>query len=470
MVTVFLGNFMASLDGTIVNVSLPTMLADLGGSLPTIAWVVIAYRLASAGSILSFGRLSDLAGSRPIYAYGFLIFTVGSALAGLFSRSAEELIAYRVLQGLGGAMMLSNSFAIVTASFPSHERGKVIGLIVTSWTLGSSLGPALGGFLVSLLGWRSIFTVNLPVGVVGFVMAQHFLPAGVRSGRRLDYVGAVTFALALTPLLVALREVGQGRLWAGGPLLVASGGAFLFLYMYERRLQDPLLDLRLLGQRFVRVSVVARLGMVASLAVVDLMMPFYLVGVLGYSPLHLGFLLTSLPLSFALAGALGGWASDRVGVLPPVLVGSALMAAAQLLLSVGVRGGEAVLTPLLGLVGFGVAGGLFFAPNSSGILGVTPADRRGFASSLLPMLWNVGYSLGSALASVVFTLSVPATSAGLGEVLKAGAASSGSLLAPGIQSTLVLGGVMALVALLVYAVRRRDAPKADRGGTAGSAT
>ncbi|MBI2184184.1 MAG: MFS transporter [Thaumarchaeota archaeon] len=453
---------MASLDGTIVNVSLPTMTADLGSNLSTIAWVTIAYRLVSATLLLTFGRLSDMIGSKPIYAYGFAIFTVGSGLAGIVAGSAEELVAYRVIQGVGSAMMLSNGFAIVTSVFPLQERGKAIGMMSISWTLGSSLGPALGGILLAQLGWRSIFTINLPIGLLGFLMARRFLEDTKRRPEaRMDYLGTVTFVLALAPFLVALREISEaGSLVNVLIMLSVSVASLIALVIHERRVDDALLDLKLIRRPFFAASVIGRVGMVGSLAVVDLMVPFYLTGVLGYSPLFLGLLLISLPLTFGVVGSLSGWFSDKVGVLPLVLVGSFTMALTHFFFSMTMVQFDSVANVLLVLMFFGAASGLFFIPNSSGLMGDTPDSRKGFTSSVLPSSWNIGHSIGSAVASLTFTVSIPALSAvSLGELLRHGSASAAPVIVPGLQASFMAGGVMALSAILFYLVWGRRVQK-----------
>ncbi|MBI4257992.1 MAG: hypothetical protein HY619_03470 [Thaumarchaeota archaeon] len=273
-----------------------------------------------------------------------------------------------------------------------------------------------------------------------------------RPDARMDHLGMIAFILALTPFLVALREISEAGASINVFLLVSvSLVSLIALILHERRTKDPLLDLKLISEPFYAVSILSRAAMVGTLAVVELMMPFYLTGVLGYSPLFLGFLLISLPLSFGLFGGLSGWFSDKIGVLPLVLIGSSLMAFTHFLFSTTMAQLDPLITPLLILLSTGVAAGLFFTPNSSGLMGATPGDRKGFTSSMLPSTWNIGQSIGSAVASLVFTLSIPALSAvSLGELLRQNSANVGTVIIPGLQASFIAGGIMALLAILLY--------------------
>ena len=219
-----MGIFLSTIDGSIVNVALPTLVSDLHAEFSTVEWVVLAYLLTLATLLLSIGRLGDMIGKKPIYVTGFAVFTVGSVLCGL-APTVYWLIGFRVLQAIGGAMILALGMAIVTESFPPNERGRALGLTGTMVSIGVVVGPTLGGLLIGALSWHWIFFVNLPVGIVGTLMAVRFVPALRPKGhQRFDPVGAVVLFAGLLALLAALTTGGD-RGFGSTPVLVLLAAA-----------------------------------------------------------------------------------------------------------------------------------------------------------------------------------------------------------------------------------------------------
>jgi EmrB/QacA subfamily drug resistance transporter len=405
LAAVGVGTFMSALDASIVNTLLPTLQGALGVNVAQIQWVATVYLLVVSGILLIVGRLGDMRGHKDVYVAGFVGFVVASALCGL-SRSLHALVAYRALQALSAAMLFASAPAILTAAFPPQERGRALGLQAVMTYLGLSVGPPLGGLLAqSRLGWPAIFYVNVPVGAIGFWLAQRNIardrPAGTPP--RFDVAGATLFFVGLLSLLLALNQ-GHAWGWASpevlGLLALAAVTLAAFISVELRR-AAPMLDLSLFRQRAFSGAVFsAMVSYVAQFAVLYLL-PQYL-HFRGLEPRVAGLVLTSQPLVMMLSAPVAGALSDRIGTRGPVVLGMLLLGVGLLVLSAA---GPA--TPLalvvLGMVISGLGFGSFVAPNNSRLLGAAPPNRRGIASGVLAAARNVGMVLGIGLAGAVYT-------------------------------------------------------------------
>ena len=405
LATVGIGVLMATLDASIVNIALPTILEDLRTNLLYVQWVLEAYLLAITVLLLPFGRLSDIVGRKRVYSAGFLIFVVGSALSGL-SRSAEELIAFRILQAVGAAMILANGFAIVTAVFPPWQRGVALGSLGTVVAAGFALGPTVGGLLIDSLGWPWIFYVNVPIGIVGttaawVILNERVLSAGRRQRRqRFDFAGAVLSILALLALLMALT-LGPELGWTS-MLVLLLGAAFFLLttafFVAEARLEQPLVDLSLFRRRTFTAGNVAGIMAFLAISANAFLMPFYLQLVLGYTPLQAGLLLTPTALVLAVVAPISGWLSDRIGARVLSSLGLAINGLALFLLGgLSVNATYTEVLYWLLLLGFGQ--GMFQAPNNSSVMGDVPRERLGIGSGILSMVRNLGQVIGLAVSA-----------------------------------------------------------------------
>lgn len=400
---VALGVFMATLDSSIVNVALPSILADFSASLGLVEWVPNAYLLAITGLLLAFGRLADIHGQRRVYLAGLAVFTVGSGLCAA-SGTALQLIAARVVQGTGAAMVMACSPAIVTAIFPPEQRGRGLGLVGTTVALGLTSGPALGGLLLGLSGWRSLFLLNLPLGVFGLVLSARLLPP-LRFGRGhqgFDLPGAALLTLGCTALLLALN---RGSEWGAPAALAWAGvgaGALLGFGLREARVREPLLDLGLFRSRaFSAATAAAVLSYLAGFVAV-LLTPFYLVHVRGLGPRDMGLTLTIAPLVMTLLAPWAGALSDRVGYGRLTAWGLVVRTASLLaLLLLGPATPFGWVLAALALLGAGSA--LFNPPNTSSIMGSVPPERLGIAGGVAAVARNLGMVLGISLGGATFS-------------------------------------------------------------------
>jgi len=404
MAIIAIGVFMATLDTSIVNISLPTIARYFGVPLNgAVEWVIIAYLVVIAGVLLTTGRVADMIGHKPIWAAGLTIFTIGSAFCG-FAPSLVLLIAARALQGLGGAMIMAISPAMLTGAFPASERGRALGLNAVVVALGVSTGPTLGGIITTYLSWRWIFFVNIPIGIIGVILTLRVLKEKMRWGRgKFDPLGALLLALGLIALTLGL-SFGQEWGWSS-PLLIANlvTGvlALIVLYIVERRVSDPVIDLSLLHNR---VFLSANLSLILSfmaLFAVSFMLPFYLEELRNFTTEQSGLLLTPLPLTIAIIAPFSGSLADRIGTRW-LAAGGLTVACIGLVLISQLDAHSSVWDIVWRLVVTGMGQAIFQSPNNSALMGAAPKGQQGSASGFLATGRVVGQSLSVALAGAVF--------------------------------------------------------------------
>lgn len=428
LVTVAIGTFMATLDSSIVNISLPAILSYFHSDLATIQWVVLAYLLAITALLLTFGRLADIWGRKKVYTIGFGVFTLGSLACGL-APTPSYLIGARVVQAVGAAMLQANGLAITSAIFPGKERGRALGINGAVVATGTTIGPTIGGLLVGAFGWQSIFFVNLPVGLIGIALALLVLEEGRISTRRegattrFDPLGALLLAVALTTLLLALNR-GDTSGWGSPPIIGLFAAAlvcFAAFVFVERRVTAPLLDLTLFKIRAFATGNLAALCSFLAISANAFLMPFFLQLVLGFSPAQAGLLLTPTSLTLAVVAPLSGWLSDRLGARLLSSLGLAISSLALFLLSL-LTAGAHYSDVLFRLILLGIGIGIFNSPNSAALFSSVPRDRYGVVSGFLPMMRNSGQVIGVALAGALIVAAIAPVvgEAGL-DALRAGA-------------------------------------------------
>ncbi|KYZ78227.1 multidrug MFS transporter [Anaerosporomusa subterranea] len=397
------GTFMSTLDSSIVNVAMPTLAAELSASIDLAQWVVTAYLLAITSLLLPFGRLGDMIGRRKVYSFGFLIFTAGSALCAV-SAGIVQLIAARVTQAVGAAMLMANAPAIITLAFPPEGRGQALGMSGTVVALGSMTGPALGGILVGAFGWESVFTINLPIGLAGAVFAWMLLPdeAGKHS-EPFDSVGAGLFGLAMTALLLSV-SLGQSRGWLS---LTISGGltfaviAFWLFITHQRKTDYPMLDLSLFKRWPFSTGILS--GMLSFMAGFSnvFLLPFFLDSVLSLSPSLIGLLLTPFPLVMALSAPVSGRLSERANPAVLTTVGL-LVLTAGLWLQAGLTEQSSIWQVAIGQALLGLGNGIFQSPNNNSVMSSVPRNKVGVAGGINALVRNLGMVLGIAIAVTIF--------------------------------------------------------------------
>lgn len=409
MVAVAMGVFLGTIDGSIVNVALPTLVRDLDTTFPVVQWVVLGYLLAVSTLTMMVGRLGDMIGKKPIYTGGFGMFTLASMLCGI-APSVGWLIGFRIFQAIGASMIVALGLAILTEAFPPTERGRALGITGTMVSIGIAIGPSLGGFLIDALSWHWIFFVNLPVGIVGTLAAIRFVPdVPPPGGQRFDVPGAVSLFTTLLTLLLALT-LGQEAGFSSVPILALFAASALSLATFltvERRVAQPIVELGLFRNGLLSVNLVTGFATFVSIAGLLILLPFYLEGVLGFDPGQTGLLLIAAPVALGIVAPISGSLSDRFGTRPVTVAGLAIMTLAYLgVATLGTDTG--VLDYVLVAVPVGIGIGVFQSPNNSAIMGAVPHARLGIASGMLSLTRITGQITGIALLGAVWASRVAA--------------------------------------------------------------
>jgi len=413
LVAVGIGTFMSALDGSIINTVLPLLRAELDTTVAGIEWVATIYLLVVSGLLLGFGRAGDIYGQKRVYLLGFVVFMIGSALSGR-APSAPALVALRVVQAIGAAMLFSSSPAILTKSFPGSERGRALGIQGTMTYLGLTVGPSLGGWIAHTIGWRWVFYINVPVGIIAAALAWRMVPDDRPSGphERFDIPGAVLFIAGLSALMVALNQ-GHDWGWTAAPTLGLTALALVLLAAFirvERRTPSPMLDLSLFRNRIFAASATSAFLNYLCVYSVTFVIPFLLIQGRGLDTQHAGVILTAQPLVMAIVAPISGTLSDRLGTRGPAILGMAILALGLLFLAWTTA--HAPLTTIaaaLAVVGLGV--GIFVSPNNSALMGAAPRERQGIAAGVLATARNAGMVCGIGLAGAIFTTSLAAGTA-----------------------------------------------------------
>jgi EmrB/QacA subfamily drug resistance transporter len=457
-------------SGTLI-IALPDLERSLGTTLLQLVWVILAYMIASTVLVLTAGRLSDLFGRKKAYVGGFLLFTAASLGAG-FSADGTQLILWRILQGVGGALLFANAPALVTDAFPREQLGLAMGTNTMVAAVGLVIGPVLGGALVAI-SWQWVFWFNVPVGLAGALWGWLVLhEMSTRDTQRgLDILGTLTFVAGLTGLVYGLSRGGISG-W-NDMLVIASLIAAVVLLpafvLIESRASAPMLDLSIFENRmFAAATGAAFINGLSRFALLFIFV-FYFQGVMGDDPITAGIKLTPMAIGMVIASPLAGLWADRHG--------SRTLAALGMLVSAFALAGMTTLgqtspywesTLWLGLVGIG--SGMFNSPNTAAMMATVPAKRRGIASAVRTMLQNTGAVISIAFVLAIITAAVPK------EVLFkifSGLASglSGEQLAPFIHNMHTALWVLAITSLIGAGVSllrpRHVAPVREPGVDAG---
>ncbi len=448
---VAVASLLATIDGSIVNVAFPSLVEALGTSFNVIQWVALAYLLTIATLTMAMGRLGDVVGKKPLYVVGLVSFTIGSTLCGL-SPNVGWLIAFRIVQALGAVLLLALGAAILTEAFPPRERGKAFGWFGTAVSVGIVAGPVLGGILISTLGWRSIFFVNIPVGIAATLLAIRYVPNTRPVGKqRFDIIGAALMSIALLALSLALtlgQEHGFGSPWIIFGFGVAALAAAAFVIV-ELRVESPMLQLRLFRSPMLSVSVGSGYLTFVCLSATFFLLPFYLEGVLGFRVGTVGILLGVAPLLMGVVSPIAGTVSDRIGVRKVTLFGIGLIALSYFgFYTFGTD--TSVGHFLLVAIPLGVGLGAFNSPNNSAIMGSVPPEYTGLGGGLLTITRLLGQVSGIAVLGSVWAAAVAAASGGSLPAAGAPAADPAAQVA-GLHITFIIAAAVMTAAFAVSA-------------------
>lgn len=404
LTVVSVGTLLAAMSGSAVNLALPHLGREFQISIESSRWVVQAFLLAVGVLLLVVGRLSDSVGHRQIYIIGFTM--VGStALGCALAPSFAWLTAFRLLQGVGGAMVMASSPALLTTSFAAIQRGRVLGVQATATYVGLTIGPPLGGFIVAWMGWRGIFYLMVPISgliiALGLWALPKTSPQAMRS--RFDWPGTVTLTFGLPLVFIALSE---GSLWGGNDwrlwLCVVGGLAALSTFVWvEQKHPRPLLDLSLFRSGVFVGAVLSAVANYVSLFIVLLLLPFFLEESLNLSAVQTGIVLSVQTAIMALVASPSGWLSDRIGSRGLAMTGLLILSLGLLGLSFSVNGCTGLVVAMwLSVMGLGT--GIFISPNSSALMGSAPRQQQGVAGAVLAEARILGMLIGVSVGSAMF--------------------------------------------------------------------
>lgn len=438
---VMLGVFMSVLDAVALNIALPAITSHFEVAVADTQWVVTGYLLVQTCFLIICGKIAEKVGQAKLFTAGLVVFSLASLLCAL-SSDLSQLIAFRVLQGLGASMMFSVSTAIVFRLFTIRDRGKALGFLGSTVAVGGMLGPVIGGVLVGTFGWQSIFMVNVPIGLLAAAAAVKFLRLDevLSKKLRLDLPGSVLWIVMMAALVLVLGEIGNtGRVGTSTTvLMIVLVAAFVLFILRERRAEEPLLDLSVFKVRRFSLTVLSMVVFFISMNMVTILGPFYFEGVLVYDPVTVGFIFMVLPAITMFGSPLVGRIYDRRRIFPYTTLAHLIRAAAFFLMAYAFMDANIPLV-LIAFAVMGVGTCIFQTPNNAELMMALPMKRSGLASSIQATTRNLSLAVGVSLATILMTLMMGS--------MDYGAIAGGPLageLSDSVATAVAFGGVLSL--------------------------
>ena len=463
MVTVGTGILASTLDGSILNLAYPALTEAFNTEPSTVLWVTVAFLLISASLALPLGTVGDMVGRKRLYISGCLVFTLGLALVSV-SQNIGQMIAFRIVQGVGQGMMVATGNALIIGAFPDTERGKALGIIGALVGVGLASGPLVGGVILEFLGWRALFWTRLPVGMLVLIIAPLVLRSDsrVEKAQEFDYLGTIALMVGLSALLLFINRApldGASKLVL---LLGVTSGIGLCTFVFiERKAVVPLFELSLLRQRLFSMAVTSSLFQFVAQAAFMFLMPFYLLQGLGMKPSEAGPVLMTLQVTRLVISPISGILSDRFESRTIATIGLGIMCIGYLLL-LRLDETSSLVHIVTGLILAGSGSAMFLPPNNSIVMGSVPRDRLGMASAIIAVVRQVGISFGITVMGTVYSLQELAhrtalASAGLsdGEVVE-------KAVILGYRDGFTIAILFVIAAVFCSVLRGRDLPKVSR--------
>lgn len=404
LLTVCIAQFMAPLMLTAVGVALPTLGRDIGASAMQLGLVEQLYVLSIAMAMLTFGRLGDIIGQKKVFLTGLIFFTfLTSSLS--FTRSIHMIMFQRFFQGVGGAMMLSGSMALVASAYKPEIRARKIGIVSACTYAGLSTGPVIGGYITAHLGWRFVFALSVPIGLAAIIMCifgMGDIPKNA-SGERMDWKGSLAYAASVGLIMTGAAHARQIPY---GLIMIALGiGGLLIFYFMEKKTASPLLDVDLITKnRFFSLSCLAALGNYAATFGITFLMSLYLQYANGMSPREAGFVLLIQPLMQMIASPVAGRLAERFQASRLATAGMLVSSAGLMLAAISINVGTNIwiIASELALIGFGF--GIFITPNSTAIIGSVEKRQLGVASGMIGAMRTLGMAVSMTSVSLIFSM------------------------------------------------------------------
>ncbi len=390
LLVVVIGTLMASIDSTIVLLAFPAMVSSLRSSISTMIWVILIYMIVVAVSSTQLGRIGDIYGRSRIFNLGFAIFTASSFLCGI-APTDVSLIAFRGVQAIGGAMISSNSNAIIADTFPRNKIGRAYGFTAMSWNIGALLGILLGGVITTFIGYRYIFFINVPIGIIAVLLGILYIKDNQKINEPLDLIGMITLGTSVGFLSYAGINYAASGLSQLDIIMLFVGIILLpVFFFYEKMNPKPLLNLAMFKNKIFRNSLLASLFQGLGFMGVTFMIIMYLQGVRGLSPLNASLLLFPGYIVSAVLAPYMGRASDRIGSRTIATLGILFMFAGTIFYVLYLNFSSPLYYIIIGTVITGFGGGMFWPANNSAVMANVSSEFRGVASGTLRLLGSIG--------------------------------------------------------------------------------
>ncbi len=447
------GTFMATIDSSIVNISLNTIQRTFGATLGQVEWTVLAYILGIVCLLPSMGRLGDMIGRRRVFITGMIVFTISSALCGI-SWNLPSLVVFRVMQAVGAAMIQSMGVALLVQAFPSSERGLALGYNGTITAVGIAMGPVLGGLIIGTLGWRYIFFVNIPICLLALTIALRALEDdNKRAEHQFDIVGAGLLGGALMAILFAMTDGQHGGFnqpYIIALIVIGVIGLGLFVW-WEQRTAEPMIQIGFFRNRTFSLGLLIAACGAMSIQFNFILLPFFMQNVLHFSPQKTGLMMMFSPIAISITSSISGRLSDRFGSRWITAIGMALLGIGLFNVST-LTPESSVFDILIRVVFIGAGFGTFQSPNTSSVLGSLPKERSGIANGILSVIRSIGQVGGVTVAGAVWSSQVASLSGHeFADITQAPV----DILASGFQTTLFVAACIAWIGIIPAIMRGR---------------
>mgnify|MGYP004524249273 FL=1 len=403
LIATCLFTFMSTLDGSIVNIAMPTMSKDLAISMNEAEWIVSVYMITICCLLIFWGRISDTIGKIKIFKIGTLIFIMGSLFCGI-SSTLEMLLISRIIQATGASMTMATNYGIITENFPPEMRGRSLGVLGSFVSLGSIAGPGIGGVIIQKYTWHYIFLINIPIGIFAFVLGYFVFPKSKKKDipLNLDYLGFILFDMFIISLFMGIF-IGQVISFAKLSIIILfiiAVCSFVGFIFREKRANNPLIDLTIFNNKSFSVGLTCAVLIFSSNLFMNTLLPFYLQDTLKLSSLVSGFILMCVPIAMVIVAPISGALSDKIGSEGLTFLGLFIVSVSQLLfILIGLKTTISYLVILTLLAGTGVA--LFQSPNNSIIMSSVEHNHLGIAGSINSLARNIGMVTGLSLSTTI---------------------------------------------------------------------
>lgn len=462
LVNAALGNFLAGTASRIFSVSLPTVAGSLETTIVGISWAVIAYQISQISLSLIFGRIGDIYGRHTLFGIGLVVSSLGALLCGL-SQNVGQLIAFRLLQGVGASMTQSQGRALAMEALPKESSGRAQGFMTTAFHSGVLIGPSMGGLLIDYIHWRAVFFFLIPIALAAMALTlinrwRGNVPApsvGSAQDEAIDYPGALLLIATTVALISSIDHRIMESLAPGWRVGLVTAFALLLLAFVrrERNAPSPILDLSLFRIRMFSLSALALLLVGVSQVMIGFVLPFYLQDVLRLKPTFIGFLFISAPIFTVTLSPLVGWAVDKLGPRWPATGGVLFLACAGVL-GAFLRTDSHWTAAVIVLGCWGLAGALFFTSNHTAMINAVPPRHRGVATGAIYVTFGLGTTIGVSLGTLLLTAAFRFYS---GDPGATPTASHPGVFVRAMNFSFLIGGTMALAAMLCSALRGQPA-------------